>query len=284
MDSINQNNNQRSFDADAAYEYLRLHGDLLCNARLSHWRQISDDNTFWKTLSQFQAPSGGFKGGIDPDYQGEVPSVHSTIEAMRIMVMHNQLEDPHVAKTLDFLRSCVLSDGTWQERDEVLADPLSPAWYKPAQFRVYETASIAGYGLELGFSEAWAPAVRYVRQIWTQMPLAETAHPYWATLLLLGRSTADADISITLDALDNLHMFVRKHKIDPYDCSTIVEILDGIEDPNVDEILYRIAQILAQSQDADGGITTQYSEKLRVQGTFNALFAVAIMAQRGVLE
>lgn len=275
----------RSFDADAAYEFLRLHPDILNDARLSHWRGVTGDTELWNILEKFQAPDGGFMGGLDPDYTGKVPSVHSTIQAMRIMVAHHQLEDPHVSKTLDFLRSCTLSDGTWQERDEVLADPLAPAWYKPALFRVYETACIAGYGLELGYSEAWAPAVRYVRQIWTQMPLAQSAHPYWATLLLLGRSTANADISIALDALDNLHMFVRKRKIDPYDCSTIVEILDGIEDPNIDDIMVRIAQILAEAQSPeDGGIITQYGEKLRAQATFNALFAVAIMAQRGVLQ
>lgn len=272
------------FDAEAAYEYLRLHGDPVNNIRLAHWRGNVGDDQFWRVMSQYQAANGGFMAGLDPDYLGDIGSVHSTIEAMRIMVAHHQHESPSVLKLGQFIRQSMLPDGTWQELPEVLADPACPAWYQPAQFRVYETATIAGYGLELGLSDVWADAVRYIRQVWTQIPFAKSAHPYWAVLLLLGRSPASTDRSIALDALDNLGIFIRKRKIDPYDCSTIVEILDALDYPEVNEMLIRILQLLGAAQSKeDGGIRTQYGEKLRANATFNALMAVALMMQRGIV-
>ncbi|MCL2326011.1 MAG: hypothetical protein FWC40_05895 [Proteobacteria bacterium] len=273
------------FNTEAAYEFLRVCDDPICNIRLAHWRSVVNDEVFWRALEQYQAANGGFKGGIDPDYTGDAASIHSTIEAMRIMVTHHQVDVPQAAQTASFLRQTVMPDGTWQELPEVLAAPECPAWYHPAQFRVYETACIAGYGLEIGLADLWPMAVRYIRQVWTQMPFADTVHPYWAVLLLLGRSPAGADRSIALDALDNLGIFVRKHKIDAYDCSTIVEVLDALEYAEINEIMVRILGMLGAAQDKnDGGIMTEYGEKLRPSATFNALMAVAIMRQRGLVD
>ena len=278
-------NEQASFNTAAAYEFLREHNDPINNVRLAHWRGSISDEAFWKVLSQYQNPNGGFKGGIDPDYVGDQSSIHSTIEAMRIMVAHQQMDMPGVARTIQFLRSTEQPDGTWCELPSVMSDPLAPEWYAPAQLRLYETSCIAGYGLELGFSEVWSSAVKYVRNVWSFMPEAETAHPYWAVLLLLGRSPASQDKSIALDALDMLGNFVRKNMIDPYDCSTVVEILDRIEYPEAEEMMFRLAGTLAEAQSPeDGGIRTAYGEHMRPNATFNALMAIALMAQRGILS
>ncbi len=274
------------FDAEAAYEFLAKHPDPVNNIRMAHWGGEADDEQFWQVLEAYQASNGGFKGGIDPDYTGEIGSIHSTIEAMRILVSHHQLEMPQVTQMANFIRQMSQPDGSWEELPEVIATPQCPKWYKPAKFRVYETACIAGYGLELGLSDVWPQAVRYVRQNYPQIPLDETPHPYWAVLLLLGRSTASADRSIALDAMDNLGMFIRRHKIDPYDCSTVVEILDALEDyPEVDDMLLRLYGMLGAAQNReDGGIMTAYGEKLRATATFNALLSIAIMMQRGIVS
>ncbi len=272
------------FKADAAFDFLAKHPDPVCSVRLSHWNGDINDEQFWQVLEKYQAPNGGFKGGIDPDYTGEIGSIHSTIEAMRILVAHHQLEMPQVTRMANFIRQMSQPDGTWEELPEVLATPKCPKWYAPAKFRIYETACIAGYGLELGLSDVWPQAVRYVRQMYPQIPLDETPHPYWAILLLLGRSTASADRSIALDAFDNLGMFVRRHKIDPYDCSAVIEILDGLDYPEVDEMLMRIYDMVRAAQNPDdGGIMTAYGEKLRPAATFNALMALALMVQRGLI-
>ena len=273
------------FDAEAAYDFLERSNDILCNTRLAHWRREIDDDAFWQVLSQYQGINGGFKGGLDPDYTGNIGSIHSTIEAMRIMVAHQQFGGPYVDKTLGFLRSTVLPDGTWQEIPEVLANPECPDWYQPAQFRIFETSCIVGYGLELGAADLWANAIRYIRQAWMDMPFADTAHPYWAVLLLLGRSTNSSDRSIALDALDNLGVFIRRHHLDAYDCSTVVEVLCGLEYPEADDMLVRILDMLGAAQDPkDGGIRTEYGDALRPAATFNALMAIALMMQRGVVD
>jgi hypothetical protein len=274
-----------SFDAEAAYAFLSRHSDPINDIRLSHWRGDVSDSEFWDVLHKYQAANGGFMGGLEPDYQGDAGSIHTTIEAMRIMVAHQQYEGPDIEKVLEFLRSTVQADGTWQELPEVLSSPRCPAWYQPAQFRIYETSCLAGYALEFGAYDLWTNAVRYVRQAWMQMPYADTAHPYWAVLLLLGRSTTSADRSITLDALENLGTFVRRHKLDAYDCSAVVEILNGINMPEVDDMLVRIWAMLGAAQDpADGGIRTEYGDALRTTATFNALMAVALMMQRGLVD
>lgn len=273
-----------AFDAEAAYEFLSRNSDPVNDIRLSHWRGDVSDTEFWDVLHKYQASNGGFMGGLDPDYQGEIGSIHTTIEAMRIMVAHQQYEGPDVEKVLAFLRSTVQPDGTWQELPDVLASPRCPSWYQPAQFRIYETSCLAGYALEFGAYDLWTNAVKYVRQAWMQMPYAETAHPYWAVLLLLGRSTTSADRSITLDALENLGTFVRRHKLDAYDCSAVVEILNGINMPEVDDMLVRVLAMLGAAQDPmDGGIRTEYGDSLRTTATFNALMAVALMMQRGLV-
>ena len=274
-----------TFDAEAAYGFLEKNGDILCNTRMAHWRGEISDADFWQVLSQYQGINGGFKGGLDPDYTGNVGSIHSTIDAMRIMVAHQQFEGPYVDKTLDFLRSTVLPDGSWQEIPEVLANPHCPEWYQPAQFRIYETACLVGYGLELGAADLWAGAIRYIRQSWMDMPFSETAHPYWAVLLFLGRSTHSSDRSIALDALDNLGVFIRRHKLDAYDCSTVVEILSGLEYPEVNDMFVRILDMLGAAQDPDdGGIRTEYGDALRPSATFNALMAIALMMERGIVD
>ena len=282
---LDNDNQAPTFDAEAAYAFLADQSDILCDTRLAHWRGEIDDADFWKVLSQYQGVNGGFKGGIDPDYVGDIGSIHSTIEAMRIMVAHQQFDGPYVEKTLNFLHTTVLPDGTWQELPDVLNDPRCPKWYQPAQFRIYETSCLAGYGLEMGAIDLWTNAVRYIRQAWMDMPYAETAHPYWAVLLLLGKSNNSSDRSITLDALDNLGAFVRRHKLDAYDCSAVVEILNNLEFPEVNDMLVRILDMLGAAQDPDdGGIRTEYGEDLRTLATFNALMSVALMMQRGLVN
>ncbi|MBQ1926921.1 MAG: hypothetical protein II767_05200 [Proteobacteria bacterium] len=272
------------FDTEAAYAFLSSHSDPINDMRLKHWSGDIDDVSFWDVMETYRGANGGFKGGLDPDYLGDVGSVHTTIEAMRIMVAHQQFEGPHVDETLEFVRSVMQPDGTWQEIPDVLANPRCPAWYQPAQFRIYETSCIAGYGLELGAYDLWTNAVRYVRNAWMQMPFAETAHPYWAVLLLLGRSTTSSDRSIALDALDNLGAFIRRRKIDAYDCSAVVEILNGLDFPEIDDMLVRVYRMLGAAQDPDdGGIRTEYGSGLRAGATFNALMAVALLMQRGLI-
>ncbi len=283
-DSLDSGNAQ-PFDTDAAYAFLAKHSDPINNIRFAHWSGEADDNQLWQVLEAYQSAEGGFKGGIDPDYTGEVGSIHSTIEAMRILVAHHQLEAPQVGRMADFIRQMAQPDGSWEELPEVLETPQCPKWYKPAKFRIYETSLIAGYGLDLGLSDIWPQAVRYVRQTYPQIPLDETPHPYWAVLLLLGRSQASADRSIALDAFDNLGMFVRRRKIDPYDCSTVVEILDSLDYPEVNDMLLRLLAMLGAAQNKeDGGIMTAYGEKLRATATFNALMALAILMERGLVS
>lgn len=273
------------FDAEAAYDFLSKHSDPINDTRLAHWRGDIDDVSFWDVLEQYRGSNGGFMGGLDPDYQGNIGSIHTTIEAMRIMIAHQQFEGPHIDTTLEFLRSTMQPDGTWQELQEVVNHPKCPQWYRPAQFRICETSWIAGYALEFGAYDLWSNAVRHIRQVWIQMPFAETAHPYWAVLLLLGRSTTSSDRSIALDALDNLGVFIRKHNIDAYDCSAIVEVLNGLDFPEVDDMLLRLIAMLGAAQDPeDGGIRTEYGEALRTTATFNALMAIALMMQRGLVH
>ena len=273
------------FDAEAAYEFLSNHSDPINDMRLAHWRGDVDDHAFWEVMEHYRGQNGGFMGGLDPDYQGDVGSVHSTIEALRIMIAHQQFDGDGIDKTLHFIRSVAQPDGTWQEIPEVLAHPKCPGWYQPAQFRIYETSCMAGYGLELGASDLWTMAARYVRQVWMQMPYADSAHPYWAALLLLGRSNTSSDRSIVLDALENLGSFVRRHRIDAYDCSAIVEILNNLDYPEVDDMLIRLIHMLGAAQDPnDGGIRTEYGEALRTSATFNALMSIALMMQRGLIE
>lgn len=275
-----------TFNTQAACEFLAKHPDPINSIRMAHWSGEVDDDQFWQVLEAYQASNGGFKGGIDPDYTGEIASIHSTIEAMRILAAHHQLEMPQVAQMATFIRQMSQPDGSWEELPEVLATPQCPKWYKPAKFRIYETACIAGYGLDLGLADVWPQAVRYVRQNYPLVPLDDTPHPYWAVLLLLGRSPASADRSIALDAIDNLGMFIRRRKIDPYDCSTVVEILDALEDyPEVDDMLMKLYAMLSVAQNPeDGGVMTAYGEKLRASATFNALMAVAILMQRGLVS
>lgn len=274
-----------AFDAEKAYQFLASHPDPVCEARLAHWRGDIDDEAFWNIMGSYQGTNGGFKGGIDPDYKGEVGSIHSTIEAMRIFIAHQLFEGPHITRMLDFLRTTALPDGSWQEIPEVLAQPTCPAWYQPAKFRICETACLAGYALEFGAYDLWTNAVRFIRQNWLQMPDAHTAHPYWAAILLLGRSTTSSDRSIALDALDNLNAFVRNRKIDAYDCSAIVEILIGLDTSEVDDTLLKLLDMLGAAQNLDdGGIRTEYGDALRPSATFNALMAVALLMQRGLVE
>lgn len=116
-----------AFDAEAAYRFLSEHHDPLCDMRLAHWRGDIDDAEFWRVMRQYQGANGGFKGGIDPDYTGDVGSIHSTIEAMRILIAHQQFDGEEIGKLLDFLHATVLPDGSWQEIPEVLQNPKCPA-------------------------------------------------------------------------------------------------------------------------------------------------------------
>lgn len=272
------------FDAENAYRFLSGHSDGICDMRLAHWRGDIDDHGFWQVMERYQAANGGFMGGIDPDYTGDIGSIHSTIEAMRILVAHQQFGAPQINRLLDFLRATVLPDGSWQELPEVLASPKCPAWYQPAQFRICETSCLAGYALEFGAYDLWTNAVRYIRQAWLQMPDAPSAHPYWNVLLLLGRSTASSDRSIALDALDNLNAFIRNRQIDAFDCSAIIEVLSGLDSLDVDDSLLRLYAMLGAAQDPDdGGIRTEYGDALRTGATFNALMSAAILMQRGLV-
>lgn len=271
-----------AFETEAAYDFLYLKSTPIENIRLAHWRGDADHNAFWRVLGHFQNPDGGWARGVDPEYSGQASSIHSTIEALRILVSHQQADHPQTSRTVHFLRQTALPDGTWQELPEVLRDPAAPDWYAPTRYRVWETAAIAGYCLDLGYTELWSGAVRYVRGIWPQMPPAETVHPYLATLLLLGRSHADKDRAIAQHCLDAIKRFVRREQIDPADCSWLIEVLDVVNPPEADDLIRLLGDALAAAQGADGGIETAYQDGLRPAATFNALMAVALMNQRGL--
>lgn len=270
-----------AFDTDAAYDFLYRFGTPLEHARLSHWRRDSNEGALWRTLERYQNADGGWCHGIDPDYPGPLSSVQSTIEALRILVAHKQADHPGVQRTVQWLKSVMLSDGTWHELDEV-ANGGAPQWYRPGRLRIWETCCIAGYCLELGYTDMWSAAARYVRQSWPQMPAAEVPHPYWATLLLLGRSQSEKDLAITGECFDQLRRFVRRERLDAYDCSWVVEVLSSIDTHNVDDLLAQVGDLLAARQGADGGVDTGYGEQLRIKATFNALMAVALLQQRGL--
>ena len=273
-----------AFNADAAYDFLDKHPDPVIQARASHWSGDIDDDFFWECLEQYRGANGGFKGGLDPDYKGDVGSIHTTIEVLRMLVAHQLFEGPQLDKTFEFLRANELPDGSWQEIPDVCNSPQCPEWYKPAQFRICETALIAGYAQQLGAFDLWSSGAKYVRQAWINMPISDNPTPYWAVLLLLGRSTTSADKSIVLDAVDNLSAFVRKHEIDPFDCSYIMEVLNDIDLPESVTLLKQLIAMLGAAQDPeDGGIRTAYGSALRPAATFNALIATALMMQRGLI-
>jgi len=269
-----------AFDTDSAYDFLYRQGGPIEHARLSHWRRDSDENALWRTLERYQNPDGGWAHGIDPDYSGAASSVQSTIEALRILVAHKQSEQPGVQRTVQWLKQLVKPDGTWEEQPEAMRAG-APEWYAPARYRIWETGCIAGYCLELGYTELWSSAARYIRATWPQMPTSESPHPYWATLLLLGRSQSERDVNITRDAIDNLRRFVRRERIDAYDCSWLIEVLVSLETTEVADMIAQLGDLLAARQGADGGIETEYGDHMRSKATFNALMAVALIQQRG---
>ena len=277
--------NNDIFDIEAAYEFLNTHDSPLNRIRLDHWSGTISDEEFCKSLSEYQHENGGFMGGLDPDYNGTEGSIHSSIEALRIFVSHHQTENSCIDKLIEFLNNTQLPDGTWCELPAVMKDPMAPQWYAPAQYRIYETASIAGYGIDIGYVQPWAKAVRYLKAVWAQIPVADTPQPYNAILLLIGRSKAPEDREIIFDAIDNIGHLARKNKVDPYDAANIIETLNNVEFPEAKDLMIRLVDIVKNAQNAeDGGINTAYGKHLKPHATFNALMAVALMMQRGLIQ
>ncbi len=268
-----------ALDTDAALEFLYRNANPIESTRLAHWRGDVDDDAFWQALSPYQNPDGGWANGIDPDYTGTISSVQSTIEALRILLAHQQADHTNTARTIQFLKQNVLPDGTWQEAPEVMSQNCPP-WYAPARYRIWETACVAGYALTMGYTELWSPATRYVRNVWPQLPPADQPHIYWAVLLLIGRSKNDQDVAISERSLDELSRFVSRERIDAFDCSWVVEILATLELHGSDGLLQQLADCLAARQGSDGGIMTDYGEHMRGRATFNALMAFALLNQR----
>ena len=114
------------------------------------------------------------------------------------------------------------------------------------------------------------------------MPQADVANPYWATLLLLGRSQSEKDVAIARDCVDALRHFVRRERVDAHDVSWVIEVLFSLDDDaQVGDLLAQLGDLLAARQGSDGGIETAYGDALRTRATFNALMAVAMLHQRG---
>jgi len=267
-----------AFDTDGAFDYLYRNANPVEHARLAHWKGEADTTIFWRTFERYQNPDGGWAHGIEPDYQGQESSIQSTLEALRIMVTHHQADHPSVGRTVQFLRQNMLPDGTWQERQECL-DAGAPDWYQPAKYRLWETASIAGYCLELGFTEVWSSAARYVRSVWREVPPPDSAHHYWATLLLLGRSHSDQDRTISRECIEAFKHFIRRERIDAYDCSWIIEVITTMDRDDSYTLLPQLGDMLASSQEPGGGVRSAYGEHFTSRTTFNALMAVALLNQ-----
>ncbi|MDX9719528.1 MAG: hypothetical protein RBU37_02185 [Myxococcota bacterium] len=285
MDSENRHGGGEAgvaFETESAYDFLYLKATPIENIRLAHWRGEADETAFWRVLGHYQNSDGGWARGVDPEYTGQHSSIHSTIEALRILLSHQQADHPNTARTIHFLRQAALPDGSWQELPEVLREANVPEWYAPARFRIWETAMLAGYSLDLGYTELWKPAATYLRNVWPQVPPSETVHPYLAAVLLLGRSHADKDRTIAAQSLDAIRRLVRREQIDPSDCSWLIEVLDVVNPPDADDLIQQLGDRLASAQDPDGGVRTDYDELMRSSATFNALMAVALMNQRGL--
>lgn len=260
----------KHFDRAAAENYILVSGTPVEQVRLSHWNGQADIESLWQALSRFQNWDGGWAHGIDPDYVGPVSSIHSTISALRVLVMHRLGEDQRVVNTVRFLKQAALPDGTWQETPEVQQHG-APDWYQPAEFRVWEASTLAGYCLTLGYTDLWPAAAGYVRKVWSSMPPADVPHPYWATLLLLGRSAGRADRDIVSECRSAIEGFIYEGSLDPYDAVWALEAL-LYASPEPDDNLARLLhKVILDNQDEDGGVLTAYGPHLGVETTLYAL-------------
>jgi hypothetical protein len=227
-----------------------------------------------QAISVRQRDDGSWSG-IDHDMPAAVSSISQTWIGLQWLIWLDAPEgDTLVERTVDFLRAAQHPQGYWDEPDEIVQHH-PPPWMLPGnpENQVWLTSAVMCKLKELGRDDGVnrAGALDFLRAAWQSEKgyFHEGGHPHWMTLPLLHGSERDDDRAIAAGCRDWLAHLVEERLIDPYDYAAVAyaALLTN------DDVLFRLCmESIETFQKADGGMTTQYGDQHRVNGTVETLY------------
>ncbi len=234
---------------------------------------LVDAEAVLTAIAPYQRADGSW-AGIDKDMPAQISSISQTWIGLQWLIWLRPAGGDLLDKTVAFLRAAQKPNGCWDEPDEIKAyNP--PPWMLPGDPANQRWLTSAGACKlkELGRTGDvnFAAALDFIRSSWDAQArrFTEYPHTHWMVLPLLFDSPDAHDRDIAAGCRDLLSGLVDRSALDPYDYHSVAyaALLTGDDD-----LFKRALAKIESFQQADGGMSTNYGDQHRPNGTVETLF------------
>ncbi len=143
-------------DLERALKFVRENGALYDQFRLDHFLgKPVDPEAAVRDLMRFQNEDGGWGHGLEPDYAGEVSTVSSSVQALRILAELGLSTHPTALRTISFITIMQRSDGAWDEDVALYAQKIPRRLWPTRRWTIWSSTIDALASLiRTGFSDS----------------------------------------------------------------------------------------------------------------------------------
>ena len=256
---------------DAAARYIRTHGDVLDNAKLSQTLQEPfDKDEVLEGFSELQNPDGGFPY---MDRKGFPSCLSNTSMALRNLTQIGLVDSDQTSRAVQFLLDRRSPEGSWEENSKIA--PLEPPfWDMPGDTRTttWLTADISDVLIRSGLAddEVLNKAAEFLKK--GQAPdgrFRGFINATWIAVAVFGKHGLN-DWRVWQDALS----YLETENTEGWEATGITWCLDCLTQGGVDtssEFWSGLYERLSSLQLEDGSWDSADGERLRAGITNSAL-------------
>jgi hypothetical protein len=260
-------------NVELAVAFVEAHGDPAQKALASYAVGRTSLDEAITAISLHQRADGSWSG-IDPDMPAAVSSISQTWLGLQWLIWLRPAGADLLDQTVAFLRSVQHPGGNWDEPDEIVSHS-PPPWMIPGNHdnQVWLTSAVMCKLKELGRDGDVRShqALHFLRGAWQRdrRQFNDGTHSHWMALPLFFGSTHELDREIIAGCRARLVYAAENHVFDPYDyhSAAYAALLTD------DTALFTLCMNKLEGfQQPDGGMTTNYGDHHRPNGTLEMLF------------
>ncbi|MBA3045398.1 MAG: terpene cyclase/mutase family protein [Candidatus Thermoplasmatota archaeon] len=258
-------------DVEKAIEFVRMRGNELDRARLSH--ALGEDfNTdeIIDGFSRIQNPDGGFPYG---DRKGFPSCLSNTAMALHVLLELNLVDSEPAGRAIDFFQGMRKDNGTWEENPKIM--PLDPPfWDMPGDddTTIWITADIADVMQRAGRNVTNETLAFLKSQQEADGRFKGYYHTTWIALSLFGKNGL-ADDKVFSRAL----AYLESVDLNDWDISCVAWCLDCMNRGGVGKdapLRTRLMYLILDTQEQDGSWPSDGGEQLKIRDSIAVLNAV----------
>lgn len=260
-------------NVEQAVAFVEAHGDPAHRALACYAVGRIDADEALAAIAVRQRADGSWSG-IDLDMPADVPSISQTWIGLQWLIWLSPAGTDMIDRTVAFLKDAQQPAGNWDEPDEI-TQHNPPPWMIPGNHdnQVWLTSAVMCKLKELGREKSVRQyqARRFLRGAWQRdrKQFNDGTHSHWMALPFFFGSSTELDREIVTGCRARLTYAAENNVFDPidYHAAAYAALLTG------ETTLFAACMSKIEGfQQPDGGMTTNYGDQHRPNGTVEMLF------------